>query len=76
MLCLFQHLYSEYIGSEALSSIQCLKSIREDIYKNLSHPTFELFDEAERFVLTLLFAAWVHVIERDLGTFEKVISLH
>lgn len=68
-------MFAEFISSSAPFSLQCTKSVRDSIFSGLNHPTDELFDEVEKYALTLLFAAWMHVIEHDLLTFDAVGSL-
>jgi len=71
----FQQMFSEFVSSSAPFSIQATKTVRENIFNGLSRPTDELFDDAEKYTLMLLYAAWTHVIEHDLQTYDAVAGL-
>ena len=53
-------------------SIHCTKETQKDIYRHLTPPFEELFDEAEEYILEVLFAAWSQMIMLDLTAFDKV----
>ena len=59
----------------ASKSIQCSTGIKDNIYYKLDPPFEELFDEAEEYVLSILFDAWTQMLSTDITTFSKVSVL-
>jgi hypothetical protein len=70
-LCL-QNLFSLFIVPGAPKSIRCCPEIQNDIGAHLDPPFEELFDEAEEYILTILFEAWSQIVSLDQNTVDKV----
>ncbi len=72
MPVLFQYLHAQYIVEGAPASIGCAEDIQDTIGRKLEPPFEELFDEAEEYVLTILFDAWSQTLVADISSFDKV----
>ena len=68
-----QVIHSQYLAVGSPHFIRCSAEICRDVYNHLDPPFEELYDEAEEHAITVLFEAWIQMLDTDQKTYNKVL---